>query len=559
MRLYNVIRQHTRLSVVILSMVLGILSGALSTGLIILINEVVFARDQHPFNHLVGGFVALCIALPLVRYASSIILIVLGAETTYHLRIDLCRRILAAPLRTLETIGTHRLWVALTTDIGAIVGALLEFPAFVINTAVVVTSLIYMGWINWKVLLLLLAFMAVGGVSYQLCIGLGIRRQELMRHTQDGLFGHFKGVTEGTKELMLRSSRREAFVDDLEESARDYRDYQISAMKVFLLAANWGNLLFFIAIGLLLFSVVQFAGLTDRQMGSYVLLLIYMSPSLQAALQSLPGLTAADVSVRKVESLGISLVGNEGESTESPATESPATDSPAADLPTPEEGEDRQIFWQSLELQGVSHTYHSEEKDERFALGPIDLSLQPGQVTFVVGGNGSGKTTLAKLLLGLYLPDEGEIRFNGSKVTQETLDNYRENFSVVFSDFFLFEKLLGLDTPELESKGLLYLKKLHLNHKVRIFDGRFSTTDLSHGQRKRLALLNAYLEDSPIFVFDEWAADQDPEFKEVFYHQLLPELKARGKAVVAISHDDRYYDLADQLLRLEFGKQLESA
>ena len=81
----------------------------------------------------------------------------------------------------------------------------------------------------------------------------------------------------------------------------------------------------------------------------------------------------------------------------------------------------------------------------------------------------------------------------------------------------------------------------------------FSTTHLSHGQRQRLALLGAYLEDRPIYVFDEWAANQEPQFRNIFYRQILPELKARGKLAVVISHDDRYFDVADRLIRLTSG------
>jgi putative ATP-binding cassette transporter len=89
---------------------------------------------------------------------------------------------------------------------------------------------------------------------------------------------------------------------------------------------------------------------------------------------------------------------------------------------------------------------------------------------------------------------------------------------------------------------------------VKVVDGAFSNRALSTGQRKRLALVVAYLEDRPFYLFDEWAADQDPSFKAVFYEQLLPELRARGKAVIVITHDDRYFDLADRLLKLDNGQ-----
>jgi putative ATP-binding cassette transporter len=184
----------------------------------------------------------------------------------------------------------------------------------------------------------------------------------------------------------------------------------------------------------------------------------------------------------------------------------------------------------------------------------VDLTLHPGEALFLIGGNGSGKTTLAKLLIGLYAPEEGEIRLDGRLVTEETRDEYLQRFSVVFYDFFLFDRLFGVDPGHLRAHGGDYLARLQLDRKVRLEGDRLSTLDLSQGQRKRLALLAAYLEDRPIHVFDEWASDQDPTFKEVFYHQLLPELKARGKTVVVITHDDHYFDAADRIVKLEQGR-----
>src|SRR6185295_216726 len=158
------------------------------------------------------------------------------------------------------------------------------------------------------------------------------------------------------------------------------------------------------------------------------------------------------------------------------------------------------------------------------------------------------------VISGLYSPEAGEIRLDGRPVTEETLDSYRQLFSMVFSDFCLFESLLGLEGADLDRQAHRYLVKLQLDRKVSVTDGVLSTLALSQGQRKRLALLTAYLEDRPIYVFDEWAADQDPVFKEIFYHQLLPELRSRGKTVLVISHDDRYFDVADRLIRLEEGR-----
>jgi putative ATP-binding cassette transporter len=260
-----------------------------------------------------------------------------------------------------------------------------------------------------------------------------------------------------------------------------------------------------------------------------------MMTPLENILNALPNLGRGGVALRKVEALGITLTTH--------ATE------PDVVVPT-----SPKTSWERLGLVNVTHSYHREGEEGGFSLGPIDLTFQPGELVFLIGGNGGGKTTLALLLTGLCVPEGGEIRLNGHPVTDANREHYREHFSVVFSDFYLFESLLGLDPSKLDTQARDYLIQLQLNHKVRVEQGVFSTLDLSQGQRKRLALLTAYLEDRPFYVFDEWAADQDPLFKKIFYTQLLPELKARGKTVLVITHDDAYFCVADRCIKLEDGK-----
>ena len=210
--------------------------------------------------------------------------------------------------------------------------------------------------------------------------------------------------------------------------------------------------------------------------------------------------------------------------------------------------------WERLELKGVVFAYPAEDGATPFQLGPLDFSLQPGEIVFVAGGNGSGKSTFAKVLTGLYQPESGEIRLDGHLITDETREDYHKHFSAIFSDFYLFDRLLGLSGPDLDARAHAHLARLELEGKVQVENGVFSSTALSSGQRKRLALLTALLEDRPIYVLDEWAADQDPHYREIFYTSLLPELRRRGKAVVVISHDDRYYGLGDRTVGLAYGQ-----
>jgi putative ATP-binding cassette transporter len=291
---------------------------------------------------------------------------------------------------------------------------------------------------------------------------------------------------------------------------------------------------FFVLMGLMLFLLPRLMNVPTETLNGYAITMLYLLVPLDVIGSILPNLGRAGVSLSNVESLNLSLK----EQAEDDLINQPATS------------------WnlESIELSDVTHTYYRELENSVFTLGPINARFERGEVVFLVGGNGSGKTTLAKLVTGLYAPENGEIRFNGNVITNENREFYRQSFSAVFSDFFLFESLLGLKIDELQDKANHYLTQLRLNHKVEIENGTLSTVDLSQGQRKRLALLTAYLEDRPFYLFDEWAADQDPEFKDIFYYQILPELKAREKTVLVISHDDRYYNAADRIIKLEDGK-----
>ena len=208
-----------------------------------------------------------------------------------------------------------------------------------------------------------------------------------------------------------------------------------------------------------------------------------------------------------------------------------------------------------IEFDRVSFTYANPGgDDEGFTLGPIDLSFSSGEVVFVTGGNGSGKSTLVRLLTGLYTPRSGHIRLNGRAIDDSSREQYRQHFSAVFADFYLFDRLFGVDAPSRGAEIQQYLALLGMDRKVRVLGDKFTTTALSSGQRRRLALLAAYLEDRPVYVFDEWAADQDPSYKETFYLRLLPGLRARGKCVIVITHDDRYFRFGDRVLKLEAGR-----
>jgi putative ATP-binding cassette transporter len=519
----------------VLFILTGVASGALSAGLIAL-TSTALSQPQSRSAGMVWKFAILCLLLPLFRFASSNLLIRMTERAQYDLRMRLSSHIIAAPLRRLEEVGAARLLATLTNDVGDIVTALTTVPTLVMNVTIVLGCLAYLAWLSWALLLIVLAFMALGILAYQLPIRKAQYYFSLRRQSWDALLRHFRGLTEGAKELKLHRPRRQSFFTRLlEVSSRERMEHSIRGNNLYAAAASWSQLIFFILLGMILFGVTGFLPLRPNVLTGYTLSILYILTPIEIILNVLPHLARAQVSIQAVESLGVSL----------------------SQAPDPEPTRElRSSAWERLELLDVTHSYRREgrERDESFVLGPVSLTLYRGDLVFLVGGNGSGKTTLAKLLIGLYTPQSGEIRLDGEKLDTTNLESYRALFSVVFSDFYLFESLLGLESPNLDDRAREYLADLQLSHKLAVEDGKLSTLDLSQGQRKRLALLTAYLEDRPIYLFDEWAADQDPLFKELFYRKLLPELKARGKTVFVISHDDRYYSIADRIIKLGDGR-----
>jgi putative ATP-binding cassette transporter len=534
MKLISFLLQYSRRTAVLAALA-GIIGGACNTALMAIINYSL-SNSAEASRSLLWLFVGLGLLLPLTRFASEWLLLRLGQDAMLKLRMELGRQILASPLRRLEELGAPRLLATLTDDIPVIANALLIIPTLCIDIAVVIGSLVYLGWLSWPVLLAVLASIVVGVASYQLPIIKAVSYLRSAREQTDVLMKHFRALTDGAKEFKLHRGRREAFLDKvLEPTATSFRRYSVTGMTIYTAAASWGQTLGFIVIGLLVFALPNFYPLSPQVLMGYVFVLLFMLTPLQVIMNTMPNLSRASVAVKKVEKLGLSLASYAGEE----KSDTTNTFSP---------------FWERVELKGVRHTYRVEGEDESFTLGPIDLSFSPGELVFLVGGNGSGKTTLAKLIVGLYAPEAGELRLDGQTIDDRNRDHYRQLFSVIFSDFYLFESLLGIDAPNLEESAREYLAQLQLAHKVQIKDGGVTTLNLSQGQRKRLALLTAYLEDRPIYLFDEWAADQDPTFKQVFYYQLLPELKAKGKTVIVISHDDQYYHVSDRLIKLDYGK-----
>lgn len=565
----------------------GLVSGCGNALLIFMINQSI--NQSSPPNALLY-FGALAILTLLTSILSQFFLIRLAQNAIYQLRLRLSKNILNAPLTHLEKLGTSRLLATLTEDVRFLSKAVAVVPVLCIDLATIVGTVIYLAWLSGGIFVITCTITALSILFVQTQVRKAQQLFALAREEEDQLFKHFQAIVSGMKEFKLHRLRQEDFLDtELRETAETLKQKNSKAMERFAAANVLGQLTQFVQLGFILFFLANFWQISVPLLASYILATTYLALPMQNLLSRMPDLIQGNVALKKIEQMNLALAQQtEVLSTEraivSPQVElslnqvTYAYENEGGMLPPPhamEAPHPREHFaghghpperglpphprphrgGASLHEHGRGFPPRLSERG--FQLGPVSLSFQPGKITFLVGGNGSGKSTLAKLITGLYSPQSGTITLNGTLITEENREWYRQHFSAIFSDFFLFDRCLGMDNADLDHEATMYLKHLQLDHKVQVKNGVFSTTQLSQGQRKRLALLIAYLEDRPVYVFDEWAADQEPQFREFFYREILPSLKQRRKTVLVITHDDRYFHMADQLIKLDYG-QIES-
>jgi putative ATP-binding cassette transporter len=479
-------------------------------------------------------FVSLCVLVLACRSVSQILLTRVALNATTELRITTYRQIMKAPIDELEKMGSSKLIVAITTDVGRIVTGATMVPNIIISIVTVAGMLGYLYILSSEVFWLVIKAMIFGIVTYQVPMFIGNKYFERGRAKIDALQEAIRGLIHGTKELKLSKIKRERYFDEiLLENERAVLDNTKRANTIVVASATYGDLLSFFVIGLLAYVFVSSHTISTQTLIGTIMALLYITGPVAQTLNAMPQIAMAKVSLRNIKRVFSAL------SKEAAAEEV---------KPLPD--------WDVVKFSNVS--YHYTTEDGGFTLGPVDMEVAKGEITFIVGGNGSGKSTLCKLLALHYTPAGGEIYFGSVKIDQESLNSGRQYISAIFTDYYLFDRLLSNLQAVDEKLVNRYLSELEIDKKVKVENGRFSTLALSDGQKKRLALLVTFLEDRDIYIFDEWAADQDPTFKQVFYYHILPELKARNKVVVVISHDDRFFNVADTLILMEEGKLIRT-
>ncbi|PGS36715.1 peptide ABC transporter [Bacillus cereus] len=518
---------------ILLLSILSIISGFGNAMIIFTINMAIFGTEDTRVKLLI--FFSLGIILYV--YGQKILrekLIQVINGIVYKKRMEIVKCLLSASFNEFEEIKKGEIESTLNNDTETISRFANILTSGVTSAITLICCLMYLGFINIYALIFSIIIIIIISGIYYLVGRYANRLGEEARDLQNIFFKFITSLIGGFKELSLNENRKKDFEIDMGFNSDKYREKKSQSALAFANLFIIGELLFTLAIGAIVFIFpLILRNLDNTSIATFVFILLYMIGPVHVIIDTIPNMIEVRISFKRINNLlsQLSSSNHNNDGNRQGGMESEIT----------------------LKLNELEYLYDKNEKDS-FKIGPINYSFKSGEIVFITGGNGSGKSTLAKLISGLYLPSKGLITINNNKVSDWTL---REHFSTVFSDFYLFDKLYGIDYKGKENEVRQYLKLLQLEKKVEIVDDQFSTTKLSTGQKKRLALLVAYLEDRPIYLFDEWAADQDPEFRLFFYDTLLPTLKERGKCVIAITHDDYYFNRADKVIKMELGKMVQ--
>lgn len=453
-------------------------------------------------------------------------------------RLRVTDRLRQAELSGYEQIGRTPIYTVLAQDtqtmseaarllIGALASAILVASAFVYIAVLSLLALAAMG-----------TFVVVGVGLYRRN-GITLDRElSIAIDEENRFFGAVDHLLSGFAELKLNPKKSDdLYVGDICRIATSSERLKLAAAGKLNWMMVFGQAFFYLLIGLVIFVLPGLSTSDKFPVEKLVTVILFIIGPLSEVATVLPQIARANIAAQTVRRLEQRLSALE------------VSSSAAAPHHEP---------FESLKCQGLTFAY-ATEVSRPFQVGPLELEVQRGEVVFLVGGNGAGKSTLLKLLSGLYRPTDGEIRINDKAVTVSRLPAYRNYFSIILQDFHLFHRLLGHERIDVDrAEQILHMLKVDKVTTV-LEDGRFSNLNLSTGQKKRLALLVAELDDREVYIFDEWAADQDPQFRRFFYEHFLQHLTQRGKTVIAATHDDHYFHLASRVLKMEDGRLMPSA
>lgn len=512
------------------------LAGIANAGVVIIINSA--AKELSSFNWRYLALFALALAIFITTKRLALQMSIIGSqETLIDMNQRLATKVRQADLRSFEQIGPERVMADLTENSSLILEASRMATNAAASAVMLLASCIYIATLSPVALWLSIGLLFCGIYVYyfnERKISESLQQTGCAEREYQHILHH---LTLGFTEVKMNRQRADSILEGALGSVLDrLKTLKCDTEKRFIDNMIFTQIFFYLLIGAIVFLLPRLESHDSQVIIQLVTMVLFIIGPLGSVVDAMPTFTKANMALHKIDELEDQL---------------DASSEPHALVPAPQLKPD--ASFSTLVLRDLYFSYDNGSQSRAgFVLGPLNLEIRKGEILCIVGGNGSGKTTLLKLLTGLYRPLDGRIEIDGVSIDPDQYPHYRQLFSVIFTDFHLFDRLYGLENAD-DEQVRDWLEQLGIAANVHFNEGQFNYKGLSTGQKKRLALVSALLEDRPILVFDEVAADQDPHFRRHYYEVFLPLLRRQGKTLIIVSHDDRYFQIADRVLKMDYG------
>ncbi|MBF0153443.1 MAG: cyclic peptide export ABC transporter [Magnetococcales bacterium] len=451
-------------------------------------------------------------------------------------RIRIADKIRKSDLVFVENMGKSSMFTRLTQDANLIS----QSAVIIINASqsaiVLLVTLFYVAWLSPIGFIIIVVALSIGTYIYLEQNKRNTEVYKLVNGKESEFFDALNHLLSGFKETKVNQKKSDSLFDHIQRISIDTEQLKVTSGLRFVVAFMFSQVSFYLLLAIVVFILPQLEPTHYTVVIKLTASTLFIIGPVNLLVGAIPVFTLADVAVSNLYKLESELDAQN----------------------IPEHSFNHRLAkkmadFKEIRFDNVYFNYDTADPGEDFRVGPLNFSVKRGGILFLTGGNGSGKSTILKILTGLYYPVSGRIVLDGVPLNRTSYPEYRHLFSLIFSDFHIFDRLYGLEGVDEDTIEELLLL-MQLENKTQYLDGRFTALNLSTGQRKRLAFIAASLEDKPISVFDEWAADQDAQFRAFFYEKILPDLRARGKTLICVTHDDRYFDHCDHLIKMEMGK-----
>lgn len=519
---------------IVLLLLYAIPNTVLSFVIIYIINNVLAENEEFLKDYMIIIFLAM------VGYTYLLNIIFQKGLNKYAFKIlyenekNLFNQILKTPLKTIEKYGTQRFYTAME-DLRIFSNLPYTVTHTVSSLLMLVLGVIYMFTLSPTSAGIVLGMIVMVAVCYFIVMNSMSKQVAKLRKLNEHYYNYVDDLINGFKELKLSTSRRKNIMGKyLGPNRDDSENLDFKVNYVFLSINMISQYGLYVVIAAILFGLPALGLLEREDVIAYVVVILFISGPINNLVNLQQLYTRFMVANKRIKGFMKDFQSN-------------------SNITGVSSLKSKHRDFRSLQFKGVEFDYKNEDQESTFALGPIDLTINRGEVIFIVGGNGSGKSTFINTLTGLYTPTRGEVFINGNN--EFTIQgDLQDSITAIFTDNHIFSYNYDDYSLKDNKEYLDHLKTMQVDHVVTDDNEESARRKFSKGQSKRMSMIFALLEKKPILVLDEWAADQDPHFRKYFYEDLIPKLRNEGKTIIAVTHDDAYFHVADRVIKFDYGK-----